>query len=210
MTASGYRNPPRRTIRNPGDAILAQTAAAPRYPNACPALIPTSRERSGKISGRTQEIQRLVGRSLRSVIDLTALPGHTLHIDCDVLQADGGTRTASINGAYVAAKIAAARAVAAGRIDGSPIVEPLGAISVGIVAGRMLVDLDYEEDSRASVDLNVVQSASGTIIEVQGTSEGSERVFTREALDRMLDAAAAAIRELIAQAGRALAAAGVE
>ncbi len=153
------------------------------------------RERGGKLSGRTQEIQRLIGRSLRAVIDLEKLPGWTLRLDCDVLQADGGTRTASVNGAYLASRIALDRAIGDGRLGEQPLIEAIGAVSVGIVDGELLLDLDYSEDSRAGVDLNVVQTEGGRFLEVQGTAEGEP--FSREELDSLLDLAAAGIRDII-------------
>ena len=153
------------------------------------------RERGGKLSGRTQEIQRLIGRSLRAVIDLEKLPGWTLRLDCDVLQADGGTRTASVNGAYLASMIALERALGDGRLGEQPLIEAIGAVSVGIVDGELLLDLDYSEDSRAGVDLNVVQTEGGRFLEVQGTAEGEP--FSREELDSLLDLAAAGIRDII-------------
>ena len=153
------------------------------------------RERGGKLSGRTQEIQRLIGRSLRAVIDLEKLPGWTLRLDCDVLQADGGTRTASVNGAYLASRIALERALGDGRLGEQPLIEAIGAVSVGIVDGELLLDLDYSEDSRAGVDLNVVQTEGGRFLEGQGTAEGEP--FSREELDSLLDLAAAGIRDII-------------
>jgi len=155
------------------------------------------RERGGKLSGRTQEIQRLIGRSLRAVLDLEKLAGWTLRLDCDVLQADGGTRTASVNGAYLASRIALRQALADGRLSEEPLVESIGAVSVGIVEGKTLLDLDYSEDSKASVDLNVVQTEGGRFLEVQGTAEGEP--FSRDELDNLLDLAATGIREIINQ-----------
>jgi len=145
----------------------------------------------GKVGGRTHEIQRLIGRSLRAVVDLDSLGERTLFVDCDVLQADGGTRTAAINGAWVAVARALDRLVADGVLERSPLREPVGAISVGIVDGELLVDLAYREDSRAEVDANFVMTGSGGLVEVQGTAEG--RTFGRKDLDRMLDAAWKAI-----------------
>ncbi|MFP6738949.1 MAG: ribonuclease PH [Planctomycetota bacterium] len=156
-----------------------------------------SRERGGKLSGRTQEIQRLIGRSLRAVLDLEKLTGWTLKIDCDVLQADGGTRTASVNGAYIASVIALQKALADGSLAEQPLVEAIGAISVGIVGDDILLDLDYSEDSRANVDFNVVQTEGGRFLEVQGTAEGEP--FSREQLDRLLDLAATGIEEIISR-----------
>lgn len=156
-----------------------------------------ARERSGKISGRTQEIQRLVGRSLRGIIDLNQLTGLTLQVDCDVLQADGGTRTASIDGAYVAVSIAVNEAIQKGLLKQSPILQALGAVSVGILDGEALLDLDYLEDSKAEVDLNVVLAESGSLLEVQGTSEGVGGLFTRSSLNEMLDMAAVGIAQIL-------------
>lgn len=151
-----------------------------------------SRDRGGRISGRTQEVQRLIGRSLRGVLDLEALGGATLQIDCDVLQADGGTRTASINGAYVATALAVEKALSAGVIARSPIRQSVGAMSAGIVGGETYLDLNYEEDSRADVDLNLVVAGDGSIIEIQGTAEGEP--LARGDLDRLVDLATKGIR----------------
>jgi ribonuclease PH len=144
----------------------------------------------GKIGGRTHEISRLIGRSLRACIDLAALGENTIVIDCDVLQADGGTRTAAITGGYVALADAITWLAAAGRLtDPQPLSCAVAAISVGVVDGRVRLDLPYDEDSRAEVDMNVVATDAGTIIEVQGTGEGA--TFTRSTLDKMLDLALA-------------------
>lgn len=148
----------------------------------------------GKIGGRTHEIQRLIGRSLRAVVDLEKLGERTLTVDCDVLQADGGTRTTAINGAYVAVAQAVAKLVDAGTLAEMPLREPVAAISVGIVGRDLLVDLAYTEDSRAEVDANFVMTGSGGIVEVQGTAEG--RTFERRDLNRMLDAAWNAIADI--------------
>jgi len=145
----------------------------------------------GRVSGRTHEIQRLIGRTLRAVVDLDKLGERTLFVDCDVLQADGGTRTAAINGAYVAVAQALDRLVESGLLAESPLREPVGAISVGLVDGELLVDLAYGEDSRAEVDANFVMTGSGGLVEVQGTAEG--RTFARDDLTRMLDSAWRAI-----------------
>ncbi len=142
------------------------------------------RDRGGKIDGRAVEIQRLIGRSLRAVVSLEKLGERTLFIDCDVLQADGGTRTASINGAYVALVDAL---VAARKLIGAPgalLLDSVAAVSVGLCAGRELLDLDYEEDKEAEVDMNLVMTGSGRFIEVQGA--GEEATFSREQLDRLL------------------------
>ncbi|MCE5287727.1 MAG: ribonuclease PH [Nocardiaceae bacterium] len=142
----------------------------------------------GKVGGRTQEISRLIGRSLRSCIDLAAIGENTIAIDCDVLQADGGTRTAAITGAYVALSDAVTWLRAADRLrDPQPISCAIAAVSVGVVDGRVRIDLPYEEDSRAEVDMNVVATDVGTLVEVQGTGEGA--TFPRSTLDALLDLA---------------------
>jgi ribonuclease PH len=150
----------------------------------------------GKQSGRTQEIQRLIGRSLRSVFDLSALGERTIHLDCDVLQADGGTRTAAITGAFVAAHDAVSWLLAQGRIAASPIRDFVAAVSVGMVDGVPLLDLEYTEDSACDTDMNVVMTASGGFVEVQGTAEGAP--FTRAEMDTLLALADGGIRELVA------------
>ena len=149
----------------------------------------------GKISGRTQEIQRLIGRSLRAVVDLSKLGERTVRIDCDVLQADGGTRTASISGAFVALGLAFQAAESSGTLSVNPIRNHVAATSVGIVDGEVFLDLNYSEDSRADVDMNVVMTGSGTFIEVQGTAES--RPFSQESLLRMLELAAGGIRDIV-------------
>ncbi|MPY98552.1 MAG: ribonuclease PH [Actinophytocola sp.] len=157
----------------------------------------------GKIGGRTHEISRLVGRSLRACIDLAALGENTIVIDCDVIQADGGTRTAAITGAYVALADAVTWLAAAGRLaDPQPLASGVSAISVGVVDGKVRLDLPYEEDSRAEVDMNVVATDSGTLIEVQGTAEGA--TFTRSTMDAMLDVALAGCAELSAKQAEVL------
>jgi ribonuclease PH len=148
----------------------------------------------GKQSGRTQEIQRLIGRSLRSVFDLTALGERTLHIDCDVIQADGGTRTAAITGAFVAAHDAVTWLLAQGRIAASPITDFVAAVSVGVVQGTPLLDLEYIEDSACDTDMNVVMTGRGGFVEVQGTAEGQP--FSRAEMDVLLALADKGIREL--------------
>ena len=148
----------------------------------------------GKQSGRTQEIQRLIGRSLRAVVDLDALGERQVIIDCDVLQADGGTRTASITGACVAVHDALAGLVARGLLSANPMRELVAAVSVGIVDGVPVLDLDYPEDSACDTDMNVVMTAGGHFVEVQGTAEGA--AFTRAELDALLDLAAAGIATL--------------
>lgn len=162
----------------------------------------TSRERSGP-RGRTQEIQRLIGRSLRSVTDMRRLGQYTVTVDCDVLQADGGTRTAAITGAYVALCNATAWMASESWLERDPIVEAVAAVSVGLVDGVPYLDLDYAEDSRAQVDMNVVGTRSGGLVEVQGTAEGEP--FPRRDLDTLLDLAAAGLESLFAAQRRALA-----
>jgi len=149
----------------------------------------------GKISGRTAEIQRLIGRSLRAVVDLTLLEGYTIQIDCDVIQADGGTRTASITGACVALNDAFEKMLADGKIEKNPLREWIAAISVGIVDGEPVLDLSYEQDSRAEVDMNVVMTESGKFVEIQGTAE--EKPFSNEQLNAMLRLAKQGIKQLI-------------
>lgn len=158
----------------------------------------------GRLSGRTHEISRLIGRSLRACIDLAALGENTIVIDCDVIQADGGTRTAAVTGGYIALADAVTWLGAAGRLaDPKPLATAVSAISVGVVDGRVRLDLPYEEDSRAEVDMNVVATGTGTLIEVQGTAEGA--TFTRSTLDTMLDMALAGCAELTRMQAEALA-----
>jgi ribonuclease PH len=159
----------------------------------------------GKQSGRTQEIQRLIGRSMRAVFDLKALGERTISLDCDVLQADGGTRTAAITGAFVAAQDAVNRLLADGKLASNPIREAVAAVSVGVVAGVPLLDLCYSEDSACDTDMNVVMTGSGHFVEVQGTAEGA--AFTRVEMDALLDLAAQGIADLVAAQRAALAAA---
>ena len=155
----------------------------------------TDREAArGKQSGRTQEIQRLIGRSLRAVVDLQKLGERTLKVDCDVLQADGGTRTASISGAYVALVDALNWLIAADKLSVSPLTDSVAAVSVGVYQGMPVLDLDYAEDSTCDTDMNVVMTGSEGIIEVQGTAEGAP--FDREKLDDLLDLAAAGIMDI--------------
>ncbi len=150
----------------------------------------------GKIGGRTHEIQRLIGRSLRSVVDLSALGERTVWVDCDVIQADGGTRTASITGAFIALIDAMALLKKAGKITALPVRDYLAAVSVGKVNGVCVLDLNYAEDVRAEVDMNVVMTGRGEYVEVQGTAEGAP--FSKKEMDTLLDLAAAGIGELIA------------
>lgn len=157
----------------------------------------------GKQSGRTQEIQRLIGRSLRSVIDLGLLGERTIHLDCDVLQADGGTRTAAITGAWIALADAVNGLIVKGELTANPLREAVAAISVGIYKDHAILDLEYVEDSDCETDMNVVMTASGGMVEVQGTAEG--KPFTREQLDAMLNLAAHGIRDLCTLQTHALA-----
>jgi ribonuclease PH len=157
----------------------------------------------GKQGGRTLEIQRLIGRALRASIDLAALGPRTLTIDCDVIQADGGTRTAAITGGFVALAQAVRRLQQAGAVKDNPVKRHVAAVSVGIVDGEVRLDLEYEEDSTADVDMNVVATGDLDLVEVQGTAEGS--VFGRAQLDQMIDAALAGITDLKAHQERALA-----
>ncbi|HLQ29438.1 MAG TPA: ribonuclease PH [Ktedonobacteraceae bacterium] len=155
----------------------------------------SSRERDGRVSGRTQEIQRLIGRSLRAVVDMQVLGARTITLDCDVLQADGGTRTASITGAYVALHRACSLLVKRGLLTVHPIRTAVAATSVGVVGGDMLLDLCYAEDSRAEVDFNVVMTVEHEFIEVQGTGEGG--VFSRATMDAIINLAEQGITELL-------------
>jgi len=157
---------------------------------------------AGKQSGRTQEIQRLIGRSLRAVTDLRLLGERTIQIDCDVIQADGGTRTAAITGAFVALHDAARLLLDRQTIAHSPVLDSVAAVSVGIFAGTPVLDLDYQEDSTCETDMNVVMTGSGGLVEVQGTAEGAP--FTRAQLDAMVDLAAKGIGQLVAAQRAAL------
>ena len=157
----------------------------------------------GKQSGRTQEIQRLIGRSLRTVFDLSALGERTIHLDCDVLQADGGTRTAAITGAFVAASDAVAWLIAQRKLAASPIRAAVAAVSVGLVQGTPLLDLEYVEDAACDTDMNVVMTDAGGFVEVQGTAEGA--AFARNELDALLALADSGIRQLLTLQQQALA-----
>ncbi|MCC6610305.1 MAG: ribonuclease PH [Burkholderiales bacterium] len=163
----------------------------------------TDREAArGKQTGRTQEIQRLIGRSLRAVTDLARLGARTIQIDCDVIQADGGTRTAAITGAFIALHDAVSRLLLGRTIAESPILDYVAAVSVGMHGGIAMLDLDYAEDAACDVDMNVVMTGSGAFVEVQGTAEG--RPFTRTDMDGLVDLAERGIRELIARQRTAL------
>ena len=158
----------------------------------------------GKQSGRTQEIQRLIGRSLRAVVDLKKLGERTLHIDCDVLQADGGTRCASICGAYVAVADAIGWLVREGKLAETPLIDRIAGVSVGVYQGQPVLDLDYLEDSDCDTDMNVVMTGTGGIVEVQGTAEGAP--FSRATLEALLDLATAGIEQITTAQHEALAA----
>ena len=165
----------------------------------------TAREAAkGKQTGRTQEIQRLIGRALRAVVDLKALGERQITLDCDVLQADGGTRCASITGAWVALYEACEKLVQAGKLPENPVRDHVAAVSVGIYEGTPVLDLDYPEDSACDTDMNVVMTGSGGIVEIQGTAEGEP--FTRPQMNMLVDLAEAGIRQLVAAQERALAA----
>lgn len=181
-------------LRNSGTGWI--TAEYSLLPGSTPDR--SSREvTKGKVSGRTSEIQRLIGRSLRAVVDTAALGERTIWIDCDVIQADGGTRTAAITGGFVAMCLALQRLVAQGVISKIPLTDYVAATSVGMVGGELRLDLEYVEDSTADVDMNVVMTGRGQLVEVQGTGEGA--TFDRDQLDGMLDLAADGIKQLIAQ-----------
>jgi ribonuclease PH len=195
-TASVVEGVPKWRERSGAGWVTAEYAMLPRATHTR-----TSRERKGP-KGRTQEIQRLIGRSLRSVTDMTAMGPFTVTVDCDVLQADGGTRTASITGACVALSFATEWMMREGLIQRSPVRERVAAVSVGIVDGVACLDLDYREDSSAQVDMNVVATQSGGLVEVQGTAEGDP--FPRRDLDALLDLAMSGIETLLAAQARAL------
>ncbi|MCR6629606.1 MAG: ribonuclease PH [Magnetospirillum sp.] len=186
-------------LRNSGKGwVTAEYGMLPRSTHSR-----TDREAAkGKQSGRTQEIQRLIGRSLRAVTDLTAMGEMQVKIDCDVLQADGGTRTASITGAYVALHLAFQKLVAAGKLAAVPLIDQLAAISCGIYEGHAVLDLDYAEDSSAQADSNFVLTGSGGIVEVQGTAE--ERPFSRDQFQTLLQLAEKGVAELVAEQKKAL------
>jgi ribonuclease PH len=191
-------------MRNRGQGwVTAEYAMLPRATQQR-----TQRETGrGGPSGRTHEIQRLIGRSIRAVVNPSALGERTITLDCDVLQADGGTRTASITGAYVAFALACRYLMRSGRIERSPVAGEVAAVSVGIVQGTPLLDLKYDEDSRAEVDMNVVCTGDGRFIEVQGTAEG--KPFTREEMDVLLALAGQGIAQLVLLQRAALEQAGL-
>jgi ribonuclease PH len=178
--------------------VTAEYSMLPRSTN-----VRTGRESSrGKVGGRTHEIQRLIGRALRSVVDLTALNGMTIWIDCDVIQADGGTRTASITGSFVALYDAMNFLKAHSKIEKIPINNFLAAVSVGILENEVILDLNYEEDFKAEVDMNIVMTADEKFVEIQGTAE--ENPFTRTELEVMLKLAKKGIKELITKQKKCL------
>ena len=190
-TASVEQSVP-RFKRDSGEGWL--TAEYSMLPAATHDRMPRESMR-GKVKGRTHEISRLVARALRAAVDLGQLGERQITIDCDVIQADGGTRTASITGAYVALADALTYLHAAGAVPGAPLKSPVAAVSVGVIDGKVCLDLPYEEDSRADVDLNVVMTAEGKYVEIQGTGEAA--TFGRDQLDAMLDVAGKGLRELI-------------
>ena len=195
-TASVAAGVPEWRERSGKGWVTAEYAMLPRATHTR-----SGRERNGP-KGRTQEIQRLIGRSLRSVTDMGALGPNTITVDCDVLQADGGTRTASITGAFVALALAGRWLIDQGRCDANPVSMRVAAVSVGIVDGSPRLDLDYREDSAAQVDMNVVATEGGGLVEVQGTAEGSP--FARAELDRLVDLALGGIDSLLARQAEAL------
>jgi ribonuclease PH len=176
------------------------TAEYSMLPGSSPRRV--AREVSGKPNSRSREIQRLIGRSLRAAIDLKALGERTIYIDCDVIQADGGTRTASITGGYVALGLAIQKLRKSGELEQDPLGDPVAAISVGVVDDNVLLDLCYEEDVRAGTDMNIVMAAGGGLIEMQGTAEGAP--FSRKQVGLMLDVAEKGINELIVAQKKAL------
>jgi ribonuclease PH len=191
LASASYEPKPPRFLQGTGSGwVTAEYAMLPRS-----TAVRTPREvQAGRPSGRTQEIQRLVGRSLRSVTALEQMGEGTIWIDCDILQADGGTRTASITAGYLALAQAMARLTEAGTLRADLLRDTVAAVSVGIVEGQVLLDLAYDEDAKADVDFNVVMTGSGQLVELQGTAEG--KVFSREELDSLIDLAASGIEQL--------------
>ena len=186
-------------LKNAGKGWL--TAEYGMLPASCTSRI--ARESSkGKPSGRTQEIQRLIGRSLRSVLDMAKLGERTIWIDADVIQGDGGTRTAAITGGYVALHDAVSKLMKAGLLQENPIIDSVAAVSVGIVGGRPVLDLCYQEDSSAEVDMNVVMTGTGKFVEVQGTAEG--KAFSKKEMDDLLALAKKGIQDLMGAQRRCL------
>ena len=191
-TASVEEKVPRWMEPDSGGWITAEYGMLPRATHTR-----TSREASrGRQGGRTMEIQRLIGRSLRAAVDLDKLGPRTITIDCDVIQADGGTRTAAISGGFVALALALETLKRAGRLEDDPLRQPVAAVSVGIFQGQPILDLDYAEDSAAETDMNLVMNRDLAFIEIQGTAEGAP--FGRDELDRMIDLARKGIGEIVA------------
>lgn len=184
------------------------TAEYQMHPRANPKKRENRDGRDRPLGGRTREIQRLIGRALRAAIDLEAFGERSVHIDCDVFEADGGTRTASVTGGFIALALAMAKLSAAGKLRGPVIRDQVAAVSVGHVVGELLLDLDYKEDSTARVDLNVVATAGGGIVEIQGTAEGE--AVPRSDIDKMTDLALEGIASLCEVQRQALSLAGVE
>ena len=180
--------PWKANVENPTGWVTAEYCMLPGSTS------PRKRRERGKVDGRSSEIQRLIGRSLRSVVDFAALGARTITVDCDVIEADGGTRTLSITGGFIALADALASFKSKLPADKPVLTDSIAAISVGIHNGEVLLDLDYVEDSQAEVDMNVVMTGQGEFVEVQGTAEG--KTFSRELLNRQLDIAAAGIKEL--------------
>ncbi len=198
-TASVEERQPRWMKDQPGGWITAEYGMLPRSTHER-----MGREAArGRQGGRTMEIQRLIGRSLRAAVDLEKLGPRTITLDCDVLQADGGTRTAAISGAFVALRDAIDRLLAEGLLSEDPVLQAVASVSVGIYQGTPVLDLDYAEDSSAETDMNVVMDASGRFIEIQGTAEGAP--FSQEEMLAMLDLARGGIAEIIAAQQKALA-----
>ncbi len=197
-TASVEERTPRWMDKDQGGWVTAEYGMLPRSTNSR-----MGREAArGKQGGRTMEIQRLIGRSLRAAMDLKKLGEHTITLDCDVIQADGGTRTASISGGFVALALAVDGLLKKGRLTENPIIHQVASVSTGIYAGKPVLDLDYAEDSNAETDMNVVMNESGGFIEVQGTAEGA--VFSSEEMSQMLDLAAKGIEEIITKQQKVL------
>jgi ribonuclease PH len=191
LASASFEPKPPRFLQGTGSGwVTAEYAMLPRS-----TAVRTPREVSaGRPSGRTQEIQRLVGRSLRSITELERMGECTIWIDCDILQADGGTRTASITAGYLALAQAIGRLAEAGTLPADLLHDTVAAVSVGIVEGQLLLDLAYDEDAKADVDFNVVMTGGGQLVEVQGTAEG--KVFSRQELDGLMDLAASGIEQL--------------
>jgi len=190
-TATVEERIPRWMERGSGGWITAEYGMLPRSTNSR-----MGREAArGRQGGRTLEIQRLIGRSLRAAVDLERLGEHTITIDCDVIQADGGTRTASISGGYVALVLAIRRLLESGRLEEDPVIHQVAAVSVGIWQGTPVLDLDYAEDSSAETDMNIVMNEAMGFIEIQGTAEGTP--FTNDEMDAMLDLARKGIGEIL-------------